>query len=59
MRIYNPKTGKNENIFELDNFLNPTSVIKNNSNSRLMKSTASSNKKNETVKKTLVIITRM
>ena len=29
LRIYNPKTGKNEKIFELDNFLNPTSVIKN------------------------------
>ena len=51
LRIYNPKTGKNEKIFGLDNFLNPTSVIKNNSNSRLMKSTASSNKKNETFKK--------
>lgn len=40
LRIYNPKTGKNEKIFKLDNFLNPTSVIKNNSNSRLMKSTS-------------------
>ena len=59
LRIYNPKTGKNEKIFELDNFLNQTSVIKNNSNSRLMKSTASSNKKTKRSKKTLVIITKM
>ena len=49
LKIYSPKTGKYEKLFELDNYLNPTG--KNTSNagnsSRLFESTASSNKKNE------------